>query len=40
MERIEDAQDFATQWFWTYTTARPHLGIGGITPHQTLKMAA
>ncbi len=34
------AQDFATQWLWTYNKDRPNMGIGGITPAQKLKMAA
>ncbi|MFT5869576.1 MAG: hypothetical protein ACI8TF_001689 [Paracoccaceae bacterium] len=35
-----EAQDFATQWLWTYNNDRPNMGIGGITPAQKLKMAA
>ena len=34
------AQDFATQWLWTYNNDRPNMAIGGITPAQKLKMAA
>jgi len=26
------AQDFATQWLWTYNNDRPNMGIDGITP--------
>jgi putative transposase len=37
---IEEAQQFATQWLWTYNNERPNMGIGGITPAQKLKMAA
>lgn len=37
---IEEAQHFATQWFWTYNNDRPNMGIGGITPAMKLKMAA
>ncbi len=40
IEAIEEAQDFATQWLWTYNNDRPNMGIGGITPAQKLKMAA
>ena len=40
IENIEEAQDFATQWLWTYNNDRPNIGIGGITPAQKLKMAA
>ena len=39
-ETIEEAQDHATQWLWTYNNDRPNMGIGGITPAQKLKMAA
>ena len=39
-EAIEAAQDFATQWLWTYNNDRPNMGIGGIPPAQKLKMAA
>ena len=40
IETIEEAQDFATQWLWTYNNDRPNMAIGGITPAQKLKMAA
>ena len=40
IENIEEAQDFATQWLWTYNNDRPNMGIGGITPVMKLKMAA
>jgi putative transposase len=40
IESIEEAQDHATQWLWTYNNDRPKMGIGGITPAQKLKMAA
>jgi putative transposase len=40
IENIEEAQDFATQWLWTYNNDRPNIGIGGITPAMKLKMAA
>ena len=39
IESIEEAQDHATQWLWTYYNERPNMGIGGITPAQKLKMA-
>jgi transposase InsO family protein len=38
--RNTQAQDFATQWLWTYNNDRPNMGIGGITPAMKLKMAA
>ncbi len=40
IENIEEAQDFATQWLWTYNNDRPNIGIGGITPAQKLQMDA
>ncbi|WP_442220865.1 IS3 family transposase [Rhizobium sp. 2YAF20] len=40
IESIEEAQEFATHWLWTYHNERPNMGIGGITPAQKLKMAA
>jgi len=40
IETIEEAQDFATQWLWTYNNDRPNMGIGGITPAQKLKIVA
>jgi len=36
----EEAQNYATQWLWTYNNDRPNMSIGGITPAQKLKMAA
>ena len=40
IESIGQAQDYATQWLWTYNNERPNMGIGGITPAQKLKRAA
>jgi putative transposase len=40
IETIDEAQDHATQWLWTYNNDRPNMGIGGITPAQKLKIAA
>jgi putative transposase len=37
IETIDEAQDHATQWFWTYNNDRPNMGTGGITPAQELK---
>ena len=31
-ETIEEAQNTATQWLWTYNNERPNIAIGGITP--------
>lgn len=39
IESIEEAQEFATKWLWTYNNERPNMGIGRITPAQKLKMA-
>ena len=39
-ETIEEAQDQATQWLWTYNNERPNLGIDGMTPAMKLKTAA
>jgi hypothetical protein len=39
-ETIEEAQNQATEWLWTYNNDRPNMGIGGITPAMKLKMAA
>ncbi len=35
-ESIEEAQDHATQWLWTYNGDRPNMRIGVITPAQKL----
>jgi putative transposase len=40
IETIEEAQDYATQWLWTYNNDRPNMGIGGMTPAQKLNAAA
>jgi putative transposase len=39
-ETIEEAQDQATEWPWTYNNERPNMGIDGITPPMKLKTAA
>ena len=39
-ETIEEAQDQATNWLWTYNNDRHNTAIGGITPAMKLKMAA
>lgn len=39
-ESLEEIQEFATAWLWTYNNERPHMGIGGITPAMKLKRAA
>lgn len=32
IESIEEAQNHATQWLWTYNINPPNMGFGGITP--------
>ena len=39
-ETIEEAQDQATEWLWTYNNDRPNMTIGGITPAMKLETAA
>ena len=39
-DSIEDVQDFATKWLWSYNNERPNMAIGGITPKQKLAIAA
>ena len=39
-ETIEEAQEQATDWLWTYNNDRPNMAIGGITPAMKLKHAA
>ena len=39
-ETIEEVQEIATEWLWTYNNERPNMGNGGITPAMKLKMAA
>jgi len=39
-ENIEEAQEQATNWLWTYNNDRPNMGIGGVTPAMKLKLAA
>ena len=39
-ETIQEAQEQATSWLWTYNNDRPNMAIGGITPAMKLKQAA
>lgn len=39
-ESIQEVQDQATRWLWTYNNDRPNMAIGGVTPIQRLAMAA
>ena len=38
-ESIEQVQEHATQWMWTYNHERPNMALGGITPKQKLALA-
>ena len=33
-ESIEEVQNYATEWMWTYNHERPNMALGGITPKQ------
>ncbi|MEG3620374.1 IS3 family transposase, partial [Magnetovibrio sp. PR-2] len=37
-ETIEEVQEAATAWLWTYNNDRPNMAIGGITPIQKLAL--
>ncbi|MDA9009639.1 integrase core domain-containing protein, partial [Alphaproteobacteria bacterium] len=37
-EIIEEAQEQATHWLWTYNNDRPNMALGGVTP--AMKLAA
>ena len=39
-DSIEEVQDFATRWLWSYNHERPNMALGGFTPKQRLAMAA
>lgn len=39
-DSIEEVQNFATRWLWTYNHERPNMALGGITPKQKLALAA
>ena len=39
-ESIEEVQERATNWLWTYNNERPNMAIGGITPKQRLGIVA
>jgi len=39
-DSLEEVQEFATRWMWTYNHERPNMALGGITPKQRLAMAA
>ena len=35
-ETLDQAQNLATSWLWTYNNVRPHSALGGITPIRKL----
>lgn len=39
-ESIEEVQQIATKWLWSYNNECPNMGNGGMTPAQKLKMVA
>jgi putative transposase len=39
-DSIEEMQDYASDWLWTYNNERPSMALGGITPKMKLTMAA
>ena len=39
-ESIEEVQQIATEWLWSYNHERPNMGNGGMTPVQKPKMAS
>ena len=39
-DTIEEVQEAATGWLWTYNHERPNMALGGITPMQKLALAA
>jgi len=39
-DSVEEVQEYATRWLWTYNHERPNMGLGGITPIQKLAMVA
>lgn len=38
-DSIEQVQESATRWLWTYNHERPNMVLGGITPMQKLMLA-
>lgn len=39
-DNIDQVQEAATRWLWTYNHERPNMALGGITPMQKLALAA
>jgi putative transposase len=39
-QKVDEVQDFITQWMYKYNYQRPNMALGGITPKQRLAMVA
>jgi putative transposase len=39
-ESLDEIQEFASKWLWSYNHERPNTAIGGITPNMKLKQVA
>ncbi|MDP3745356.1 MAG: integrase core domain-containing protein [Methylotenera sp.] len=39
-ETVDEVQQFATEWLWTYNHVRPNMALGGMTSKQKLALAA
>jgi len=39
-DSIDEVQEHATNWLWTYNHERPNMALGGITPKQKLALVA
>jgi putative transposase len=37
---LEQVQEFASRWMWSYSNDRPNMALGGFTPKQKLAMSA
>ncbi|WP_434556775.1 integrase core domain-containing protein [Thiopseudomonas acetoxidans] len=37
-ESVEQAQELATQWLWTYSNEHPHTAIGGVPPRRPRRL--
>lgn len=34
LENMEEAQEFAAQWLWTYNNERPNMASAALHPHR------
>jgi len=39
-DSIQDVQEHATKWLWSYNNERPNMALGGVPPKQRLETAA